>query len=42
LQEKWWERHFRGFEAGLPSKLIKNLLPLFNIEQEQDAETNEQ
>ena len=32
LQDKWWERHFRGFEAGLPSKLINNLLPIFNHE----------
>jgi len=36
LQEKWWERHFRGFEAGLPSKLIQNLLPIF-IENEETS-----
>lgn len=29
LQDKWWERHFRGFEAGLPLQLICNLQPLF-------------
>lgn len=29
LQEKWWERHFRGFEAGLPLQLIVNLQPIF-------------
>jgi hypothetical protein len=40
LQDKWWERHFRGFEAGLPSKLIHNLLPLFNNNDESnDADT---
>jgi len=32
LQDKWWERHFRGFEAGLPLSLICNLQPLFDGE----------
>jgi hypothetical protein len=30
LQDKWWERHYRGFEAMLPLKLIHNLQPLFD------------
>lgn len=30
LDERWWERHFRGFEAGLPVELMKNVQPIFN------------
>jgi hypothetical protein len=38
LEEKWWERHFRGFEAGLPLKLICNLQPLFDNSTEEVKE----
>ena len=41
LQDKWWERHYRGFEAGLPSKLIQNLLPLFNNNEDQNEADSE-
>lgn len=37
LEDKWWERHFRGFEAGLPIKLICNLQPLFTIKDEDEV-----
>ena len=36
LQDQWWERHFRGFEAGLPIKLICNLQLLFDDEVEEN------
>lgn len=30
LPKKWWERHFRGYEATLPIYLMKNLAVRFN------------
>ena len=30
LPKKWWERHFRGYEATLPIFLMKNLAVRFN------------
>ena len=36
LDPCWWERHFRGFEAGLPLTLINHTL-LFNKPSEGDV-----
>jgi len=33
LSQKWWERHLRGFEAQLPTNLMKNLYELFKGKQ---------
>ena len=30
LPNKWWERHFRGYEATLPIFLMKNLAKRFD------------
>ena len=30
LPKRWWERHFRGYEATLPIFLMKNLAVRFN------------
>ena len=39
LPNKWWERHFRGFEATLPIYLIKNLAVRFGQPPRQDDES---
>ena len=32
LPDKWWERHFRGYEATMPIFLMKNLATRFSQE----------
>jgi hypothetical protein len=38
LPPKWWERHLKGFEAGLAPKLVKDLQPIFR-KKDIEAET---
>jgi hypothetical protein len=32
LPAKWWERHFRGFEAHLPKELMCDIMNQLNVE----------
>ena len=38
LESNWWERHCRGFEAGLPIKLMIDLQDIFK--DNEDVDTN--
>lgn len=38
LPNKWWERHFRGFEAHLPQELMCDIMNQLNVDNKGEDE----
>ena len=42
IPRRWWERHFRGFEANLPQQLMINLLLKFAVKNDNQSDSSEE